>query len=127
MNNDSTSTVKSPLTFKNVFSYEKQKYFYREPDNENYFSSAVIPGILRRNLKSLENLQNTSTIAFQRSEEHTSELQSRGHLVCRLLLEKKKKNLYYIQFSLYTISFCFTASSTTNNYTLSLHDALPIF
>src|SRR5690625_2545476 len=27
-----------------------------------------------------------------RSEEHTSELQSRGHLVCRLLLEKKKKH-----------------------------------
>src|SRR5439155_24652642 len=29
--------------------------------------------------------------AIFRSEEHTSELQSRGHLVCRLLLEKKKK------------------------------------
>src|SRR5690625_6778219 len=29
---------------------------------------------------------------FHRSEEHTSELQSRGHLVCRLLLEKKKNN-----------------------------------
>src|SRR5207249_11227089 len=29
-----------------------------------------------------------------RSEEHTSELQSRFDLVCRLLLEKKKKNLY---------------------------------
>src|SRR5439155_4572641 len=29
--------------------------------------------------------------SFSRSEEHTSELQSRGHLVCRLLLEKKKK------------------------------------
>src|SRR5690625_6532900 len=28
-------------------------------------------------------------MAFPRSEEHTSELQSRGHLVCRLLLEKK--------------------------------------
>src|SRR5690554_7388438 len=28
---------------------------------------------------------------FLRSEEHTSELQSRPHLVCRLLLEKKKK------------------------------------
>src|SRR5439155_26617181 len=28
----------------------------------------------------------------ERSEEHTSELQSRGHLVCRLLLEKKKKS-----------------------------------
>src|SRR5690625_5444253 len=30
------------------------------------------------------------TKAAWRSEEHTSELQSRGHLVCRLLLEKKK-------------------------------------
>src|SRR6266496_6765021 len=29
-----------------------------------------------------------------RSEEHTSELQSRRDLVCRLLLEKKKKNIY---------------------------------
>src|SRR2546422_7716030 len=32
-----------------------------------------------------------------RSEEHTSELQSRLHLVCRLLLEKKKKNHYTLQ------------------------------
>src|SRR5215510_7865751 len=32
-------------------------------------------------------------IVWQRSEEHTSELQSRGHLVCRLLLEKKKQKL----------------------------------
>src|SRR5437660_10091206 len=31
------------------------------------------------------------TSKARRSEEHTSELQSRGHLVCRLLLEKKKK------------------------------------
>src|SRR5690625_6226594 len=31
--------------------------------------------------------------SVERSEEHTSELQSRGHLVCRLLLEKKKKNI----------------------------------
>src|SRR5690625_6169390 len=30
---------------------------------------------------------------FLRSEEHTSELQSRGHLVCRLLLEKKKTEI----------------------------------
>src|SRR5687768_17930042 len=32
-------------------------------------------------------------LAELRSEEHTSELQSRLHLVCRLLLEKKKNNL----------------------------------
>src|SRR2546422_3449432 len=31
-------------------------------------------------------------LAVERSEEHTSELQSRLHLVCRLLLEKKKKD-----------------------------------
>src|SRR5256886_8791947 len=32
-----------------------------------------------------------STLAPKRSEEHTSELQSQSNLVCRLLLEKKKK------------------------------------
>src|SRR5205814_7261558 len=34
----------------------------------------------------------TTTSGVPRSEEHTSELQSLRHLVCRLLLEKKKKN-----------------------------------
>src|SRR5690606_42147577 len=34
---------------------------------------------------------NLLMIGFKRSEEHTSELQSRENLVCRLLLEKKKK------------------------------------
>src|SRR5262245_63105779 len=33
-------------------------------------------------------------VASPRSEEHTSELQSLRHLVCRLLLEKKKKQIY---------------------------------
>src|SRR5437870_7411342 len=38
-----------------------------------------------------------SSLAPQRrSEEHTSELQSRGHLVCRLLLEKKKIRCCYL-------------------------------
>src|SRR3712207_8370226 len=35
-----------------------------------------------------------------RSEEHTSELQSRQYLVCRLLLEKKKKNNIYLRSAL---------------------------
>src|SRR5690625_6260378 len=47
---------------------------------------------------------NTGSVFIQgtgwRSEEHTSELQSRGHLVCRLLLEKKKK-LYVIKMHAY--------------------------
>src|SRR2546421_2935793 len=39
-----------------------------------------------------------SMILGGRSEEHTSELQSRSDLVCRLLLEKKKKNLVQANF-----------------------------
>src|SRR3989442_11734782 len=35
--------------------------------------------------------ESAGAAALARSEEHTSELQSRPHLVCRLLLEKKKK------------------------------------
>src|SRR2546425_2070354 len=35
-------------------------------------------------------------LARERSEEHTSELQSLAYLVCRLLLEKKKKNIEYL-------------------------------
>src|SRR5688572_15701045 len=39
-----------------------------------------------------EVMQEVSLAAVARSEEHTSELQSQSNLVCRLLLEKKKKN-----------------------------------
>src|SRR2546422_2597833 len=38
-------------------------------------------------------LQQVCATRLPRSEEHTSELQSRLHLVCRLLLEKKKRNI----------------------------------
>src|SRR5215510_10221100 len=62
----------------------------------------------------------TPLTALLRSEEHTSELQSRGHLVCRLLLEKKKKQPLGFFF------FFFNDTATTEIYTLSLHDALPI-
>src|ERR1022692_491684 len=97
-----------------------------------------------------------------RSEEHTSELQSPCNLVCRLLLEKKKKNKtntmlqgqlmvreqqQWTQLSTrhssdrvsYTVVstgdtrsptffffFFFNDTATTEIYTLSLHDALPI-
>src|SRR5690625_6828274 len=40
--------------------------------------------------RALKKIREETHIIFVRSEEHTSELQSRGHLVCRLLLEKKK-------------------------------------
>src|SRR5439155_19735848 len=42
--------------------------------------------------KMLTRPESTAIFFSTRSEEHTSELQSRGHLVCRLLLEKKKND-----------------------------------
>src|ERR1041385_1623043 len=98
----------------------------------------------------------------QRSEEHTSELQSRLHLVCRLLLEKKKNRktahtsrpspvsgrpaphapqtpqirgivravrmgeVRHLPEAPCSRLFFFNDTATTEIYTLSLHDALPI-
>src|SRR2546430_4391306 len=53
-------------------------------------------------------------VAFAlRSEEHTSELQSQSNLVCRLLLEKKKKNLW----SVYTAISAPTAATCLSECT----------
>src|SRR2546425_8037120 len=49
-------------------------------------------GVLRVNLDSRRHDAVLIVERVQRSEEHTSELQSLAYLVCRLLLEKKKKN-----------------------------------
>src|ERR1039458_9297019 len=100
---------------------------------------------------------------ISRSEEHTSELQSLRHLVCRLLLEKKKKKTINTNQTkpkrsnhceplssrrrrvgcaalaltdrvsvvwlsvLFFFFFFFNDTATTEIYTLSLHDALPIW
>src|SRR2546422_4350432 len=55
------------------------------------------PGPSRASSALLRMLSTTclSITASARSEEHTSELQSRLHLVCRLLLEKKKRGVRY--------------------------------
>src|SRR5437870_10665510 len=46
---------------------------------------------VHRELERPDDGREPRALAHNRSEEHTSELQSRGHLVCRLLLEKKKR------------------------------------
>src|SRR5687768_18186227 len=46
---------------------------------------------LARECRDLRDDRIGRAVVVERSEEHTSELQSRLHLVCRLLLEKKKK------------------------------------
>src|SRR5690625_6688315 len=47
-----------------------------------------------RDVHIVRKIMESSVRGGERSEEHTSELQSRGHLVCRLLLEKKKNRNY---------------------------------
>src|SRR5690625_5969794 len=52
----------------------------------------VLTPALDKSFKFQTDWPENSSQPYLRSEEHTSELQSRGHLVCRLLLEKKKIN-----------------------------------
>src|SRR5438309_6442234 len=65
------------------------EHFYRLRDSSPELSD-LFEGIAFRP-KRLPHLQAADFIAY-RSEEHTSELQSQFHLVCRLLLEKKKEH-----------------------------------
>src|SRR2546422_8504922 len=58
-------------------------------------------------------------VARPRSEEHTSELQSRLHLVCRLLLEKKKKKLIYTEL-IYSKHYIMTNIMCTSQSLLTL-------
>src|SRR3989449_4724467 len=59
-----------------------------------------------------------ATLGNLRSEEHTSELQSRLHLVCRLLLEKKKTTTTTL-YILTTTEACWTPSSSTDRPRIS--------
>src|SRR3712207_7536968 len=55
---------------------------------------------------SVEDIQNfVQEKLLERSEEHTSELQSRQYLVCRLLLEKKKNNNKLLKSSLHNTEY----------------------
>src|SRR5690625_6935474 len=62
----------------------------KEAENQGLVSTIERVGTIRIERKKKDNFEQLTYA--ERSEEHTSELQSRGHLVCRLLLEKKKNN-----------------------------------
>src|SRR3712207_8466968 len=79
-----TTLFRSLYLFKTCFSSIKSSYSSGlNLTTENIPS--LFPGIIDNSFSLLKSL------ASIRSEEHTSELQSRQYLVCRLLLEKKKQ------------------------------------
>src|SRR5690606_34895105 len=59
-----TTELRAPLKIKNIFTYEKQKYLYREGKPEDYYSIPVFTNLERGNRKHFETLQNTSTLEF---------------------------------------------------------------
>src|SRR3712207_8942248 len=68
--------------FRSILAYVTEKRFSKHPEA---FGEGAIDGVA-----AAESANNSAAHGALRSEEHTSELQSRQYLVCRLLLEKKK-------------------------------------
>src|SRR3712207_7481684 len=67
-----------------------------EPDHRREKEYLILARVLlarKRSEQTGHNLDSSLDMLDRRSEEHTSELQSRQYLVCRLLLEKKKKSI----------------------------------
>src|SRR5207253_5421920 len=88
------STV-TQITVDNLQNSTRQLMFLQqaaEVEDRGFVRNSIQmqPGKLAQDRRFIQRLLHRR-IAVARSEEHTSELQSRGHLVCRLLLEKKNK------------------------------------
>src|SRR5690554_7028319 len=78
--------------------YDKSKvlygiYFAKNEiiKQDNCFLVEGYTDVISLSQSGVENVVSSSGTSLTRSEEHTSELQSRPHLVCRLLLEKKNQ------------------------------------
>src|SRR2546425_11115970 len=71
--------------------YFTRKFVWAVQDKGMVYAVDIEPGMLKYNEEMIEHLH--TPYNAKRSEEHTSELQSLAYLVCRLLLEKKKKNV----------------------------------
>src|SRR5690625_6430410 len=77
------------LLLNKVLTHHSQQFPY--PTWRHFGPIGIAQSRFHRIVRKIEHHQVTRCIGdARRSEEHTSELQSRGHLVCRLLLEKKK-------------------------------------
>src|SRR5688572_32730629 len=74
-----------------LFPYTTLFRSVRMAQGESEQALAAFRAVLARDPANATARHNLGSALMQRSEEHTSELQSQSNLVCRLLLEKKKK------------------------------------
>src|SRR2546426_6627888 len=81
-----TTLFRSHLTKNPVFLFAEDEFQRPNPFTPDVV--VAIDDVVKKKFAAVEALESQ----FYRSEEHTSELQSPCNLVCRLLLEKKKKN-----------------------------------
>src|SRR2546430_17347606 len=90
--NDTATTEIYPLSLHDALPISVKKLMMKSSsESVNAISSApMMPGISSGNVTRLKATQGVAPRS-SRSEEHTSELQSQSNLVCRLLLEKKKR------------------------------------
>ena len=85
------SSMLSSLGIKPYTETKKDENYYWPGNYSVNTSGSTVVGTYAGTVKDLATLR-AAMKKEVRSEEHTSELHSRLHLVCRLLLEKKKKN-----------------------------------
>src|SRR5699024_11729062 len=83
--------------YKDYLLYTKFQFlrYYELTFIKKYFSLKLLYNLSN---KSFNTIEEYNSVRQERSEEHTSELQSRFDLVCRLLLEKKKKRNNHNQY-----------------------------
>src|SRR6266403_6413850 len=72
-------------------------FFFNDTATTEIYTLSLHDALPILSWRSMRYCSNRScSISWTRSEEHTSELQSRRELVCRLLLEKKKNKIYIL-------------------------------
>src|SRR5690348_17672300 len=93
------TTVIYTLSLHDALPISARRFRGRAPEELPWTEKIEEPGVMDL----IEVAQVTAKLD-ERSEEHTSELQSPVHLVCRLLLEKKKKKDYQSATSIYKLT-----------------------
>src|SRR5690606_40505784 len=90
--NDTSTTTLYTLSLHDALPIYKRAHIERADYETKRIArlQVLLKAALEREVKGFETVKRRNAQLINRSEEHTSELQSRENLVCRLLLEKKK-------------------------------------